>query len=638
MKPVNIHIEKSKKLISPFKLIPYVIIFSLIVGTGMTFLQQDSMQKRQPEVYTQQGNCSPGCKAEIKSTGWLADSRNTNICDGKEDIGRYMMKLVDDNKCTKPKPSDNHVCIEWINFSDECNGCCFPDEDDNGTRSCSSGYNIGCSNESIGCYKFHSGIMHIESVWKPSGSCKDMDANYSMCYKYWNCNDSNLPGICENFCGDTTCADICGSKKNMCMKTSPKDFFLDVSRQKCAQKISSQTRKDCGYDYCVCYQEWDCTDANKPEGCANICGGDSGDGGDGGDGGGIDPGDACQSDSDCGSAKKSGCAVQCLTDHCPGHEGCGKTEGTSGAVNCQAYPPAGYEWKSDYSECVYTGGNGGGDGGGGGGGKCDGGWCVGNCDWCEWDDCRKNHSYCTGDGDNMDNHLCCPPGGGGGDGGGGGGKGDSCPVESYAVPNDAVCANPKLSKLNCGATGTGCRNDNTVAQDCNNGGDLYCIDQSGSCKHNTSDGDSETTGQCVRFNANGMRINDFFIKSLADNEGTKCEGGGKNGCNDLDVYIKKTGLEYWEVAGNNLNQRGINGVSINAEVEYIDICNDHDDCDIRIDWVKYTGGGSICSAFNYDNSNSVIDIADLLIVFNNWGNGFGMKELLGLFDCWGASL
>jgi len=41
-----------------------------------------------------------------------------------------------------------------------------------------------------------------------------------------------------------------------------------------------------------------------------------------------------------------------VTDYCPGNSGCGKTEGTNGALNCQLYPPFGTSWNSDYSACV----------------------------------------------------------------------------------------------------------------------------------------------------------------------------------------------------------------------------------------------------------------------------------------------
>jgi len=66
----------------------------------------------------------------------------------------------------------------------------------------------------------------------------------------------------------------------------------------------------------------------------------------------VRPGQTCQTDADCGSPTKDNCAVQCVSDYCPGHSGCGKTEGTSGAVNCELYPPTGYKWASDYSKCI----------------------------------------------------------------------------------------------------------------------------------------------------------------------------------------------------------------------------------------------------------------------------------------------
>ncbi len=69
----------------------------------------------------------------------------------------------------------------------------------------------------------------------------------------------------------------------------------------------------------------------------------------------LQPGSACRVDADCGGATKSGCAVQCVTEYCPGNSGCGKTEGTAGALNCQLYPPAGTVWNSNYSACVTSG-------------------------------------------------------------------------------------------------------------------------------------------------------------------------------------------------------------------------------------------------------------------------------------------
>jgi len=64
------------------------------------------------------------------------------------------------------------------------------------------------------------------------------------------------------------------------------------------------------------------------------------------------PGQVCGSDADCGSATKPGCAVQCVTAYCPGNSGCGKREGSAGALNCQLYPPSGTHWTDGYSACV----------------------------------------------------------------------------------------------------------------------------------------------------------------------------------------------------------------------------------------------------------------------------------------------
>jgi len=66
----------------------------------------------------------------------------------------------------------------------------------------------------------------------------------------------------------------------------------------------------------------------------------------------LQPGQACRTDVDCGQSTKPGCAVQCVTDYCPGNSGCGKTEGTAGVLNCQLYPPTGTVWNSGYSACV----------------------------------------------------------------------------------------------------------------------------------------------------------------------------------------------------------------------------------------------------------------------------------------------
>ena len=66
----------------------------------------------------------------------------------------------------------------------------------------------------------------------------------------------------------------------------------------------------------------------------------------------ISPGQACRNDTDCGAPTKPGCALQCVTAYCPGNSGCGKTEGSNGALNCQLYPPSGMSWNADYSACV----------------------------------------------------------------------------------------------------------------------------------------------------------------------------------------------------------------------------------------------------------------------------------------------
>ncbi len=71
----------------------------------------------------------------------------------------------------------------------------------------------------------------------------------------------------------------------------------------------------------------------------------------------VQPGDDCRVDADCGSPTpaKPGCSVQCVTEYCPENSGCGKTEGSTGAVNCQIYPPSGTIWNENYSACVEPG-------------------------------------------------------------------------------------------------------------------------------------------------------------------------------------------------------------------------------------------------------------------------------------------
>ncbi len=46
---------------------------------------------------------------------------------------------------------------------------------------------------------------------------------------------------------------------------------------------------------------------------------------------------------------------------------------------------------------------------------------------------------------------------------------------------------------------------------------------------------------------------------------------------------------------------------------------------------------SRCLAFDITDDGKV-NMNDLLEVLNRWGNGYGMNELLGLFDCWNATI
>ncbi len=115
-------------------------------------------------------------------------------------------------------------------------------------------------------------------------------------------------------------------------------------------------------------------------------------------------------------------------------------------------------------------------------------------------------------------------------------------------------------------------------------------------------------------------------------DGEEC---GPEDCNDADPRILACGDG--EVC--------LEGACCLVENE---VCDGEDnDCDGVIDEGSLCNDGetcengncvSGCKAFNYDNANSVIDISDLLFLLNNWGNHFGMQELLGLFDCWGKQI
>jgi hypothetical protein len=96
------------------------------------------------------------------------------------------------------------------------------------------------------------------------------------------------------------------------------------------------------------------------------------------------------------------------------------------------------------------------------------------------------------------------------------------------VPEDAICANElgQVGKQICGCTDSACQLDTSIDQNCNDGGDLLCIEgDKDTCCARAGD---KSLGQCLRFDPGAwINIENIYSKSEA------------NCCDDLDVYAYK---------------------------------------------------------------------------------------------------
>ena len=137
-----------------------------------------------------------------------------------------------------------------------------------------------------------------------------------------------------------------------------------------------------------------------------------------------------------------------------------------------------------------------------------------------------------------------------------------------------ICANEQneISKDKCKCSGSGCRDDITIDLDCNDGGDLLCVegDEDNCCERL---GDT-SLGQCLIWDPDGVISVEYItFKAFAS-----CH-------DDLDIWIYYPGGS--EQIVNNMDGNGVHTVSINREIDRIDFCIDHGDCDHRFDWIKY---------------------------------------------------
>jgi hypothetical protein len=152
-----------------------------------------------------------------------------------------------------------------------------------------------------------------------------------------------------------------------------------------------------------------------------------------------------------------------------------------------------------------------------------------------------------------------------------------------------ICANTlnQISKDKCGHDSTTCQSDDIIDTDCDddplrisgnyNYDEWLCLDNNNCCQFITGGGD-ENVGQCAILDLGGPTYISRVTYRSARGGGT-CDG------NDMDVFTFSSGN--WELPWNNVNEDGTNTLVIDDIVSRVAFCPDHEDCDIRIDWIKY---------------------------------------------------